>query len=448
MNNDKIKNLSRLIYTTLYLSLILGFYLNEDLAGGAMQDFNSYIPVLNSFKENFLFNFLNYKNYGLDHSPFFLSFINLINIPFYNVEFVFNKSFVFNDLDIEKYQTEYNALRLLYLHICLLVPVIFYKCLRIKYKDCNKGLLIILSSILLLSPYFRAYAIWPSEINLGLLFLLSSFYFFLKLQEEKQINKKCLLIFFNVLFFALTAYCRPIYSLISIYFFYKIVSRFKFSNELYIFIISCIVLASPAFYYFFVLDQYPFTVYQNFFYNPTFDLYATNILIFSTIFIFYAIPFLINGKKLFFEKVPIFNKTNQLLIIISLFLTLLFIYHFNYHVIKGGGFFYILSNEIFNNNIFFYVISFFSILFILRIIFDYNINDILLIILLICLDPDPFVYHKTYDPLILAIFLLLFNNKFFSNMKKVNQNVFILNLYYFYIGVFFLYFVVRVYSQY
>ena len=129
-------------------------------------------------------------------------------------------------------------------------------------------------------------------------------------------------------------------------------------------------------------------------------------------------------------------------------MTLLFIYHFNYHVIKGGGFFYILSNEIFNNNIFFYVISFFSILFILRIIFDYNINDILLIILLICLDPDPFVYHKTYDPLILAIFLLLFNNKFFSNMKKVNQNVFILNLYYFYIGVFFLYFVVRVYSQY
>ena len=183
------------------------------------------------------------------------------------MEFVFNKSIVFNDLDIEKYQTEYNALRLLYLHICLLVPVIFYKCLRIKYKDCNKGLLIILSSILLLSPYFRAYAIWPSEINLGLLFLLSSIYFFLKLQEEKKINKKCLLIFFNVLFFALTAYCRPIYSLISIYFFYKIFSKFKFSNELYIFIISCIVLASPAFYYFFVLDQYPFTVYQNFFYK-------------------------------------------------------------------------------------------------------------------------------------------------------------------------------------
>ena len=34
-----------------------------------------------------------------------------------------------------------------------------------------------------------SYAIWPSEINLGLLFLLSSFYFFLKLQEEKKINK-------------------------------------------------------------------------------------------------------------------------------------------------------------------------------------------------------------------------------------------------------------------
>ena len=92
MNNDKIKNLSKLVYTILYLSLILGFYLNEDLAGGAIRDFNFYIPVLNSFEEDFLFNFLNYKDFGLDHSPFFLSFINFINIPFYNVEFIFNKS--------------------------------------------------------------------------------------------------------------------------------------------------------------------------------------------------------------------------------------------------------------------------------------------------------------------------------------------------------------------
>ncbi len=448
MNETRIETLSKLIYIFLYVSLILGFYLNEDLAGGAIMDLNVHIPLLNSFKENFVFTFLNYQEFETDHSPFYWGFINFINIPFYEVEFTFNKNLVYGDQLIELYQKEYNALRLVYLHICLLAPFIFYKCLKIKFKDCDKGILIILSSLLLISPYFRAYAIWLGETNLALLFLLSSFYFFLKLQEEKKITKKYLFIFLNVLFFALAAHSRPIYSLISIYFFYKIFSKYKFRKELFVFIFSNIALALPALYYFFVLDKYPFTLYSNFFYNPTIDLYSTNIIIISTIFLFYSIPFLIINKNTFFKNQFIFSKTNQVLLVFSLFLTLFCIYHFNYQYANGGGFFYILSNKIFNNNVLFYIISFFSVSFLLKIIFDYKINDILLIILLICFDPDLFIYHKTYDPLILIFFLLLFENKIFSNMTKTNQNVFTLNLSIFYVGLILMYFIVRVHSNY
>ena len=80
MNETRIETLSKLIYIFLYISLILGFYLNEDLAGGAIMDLNVHIPLLNSFKENFVFTFLNYQEFETDHSPFYWGFINFINI--------------------------------------------------------------------------------------------------------------------------------------------------------------------------------------------------------------------------------------------------------------------------------------------------------------------------------------------------------------------------------
>ena len=158
MNTNKIEILSKLICLLLYLSLILGFYLNENLAGGAIADFNIHIPILNAFKENYLLNFLRYKDYGYDHSPFFFSFLNFINFPLNNLEFSFNSAVNFEGTQLKIFGTKFTALRLLYLHICLLAPIMFYKCLRIRYSDCNKFILLILSSLILLSPYFRSYA--------------------------------------------------------------------------------------------------------------------------------------------------------------------------------------------------------------------------------------------------------------------------------------------------
>ena len=118
--------------------------------------------------------------------------------------------------------------------------------------------------------------------------------------------------------------------------------------------------------------------------------------------------------------------------------------NFNYDTNRsGGGIFFIFSNLFFKNNIFFYVVSFFSISLILKIFFNKKLNDILLIFILIALDPDSYVFHKTYAPLLLCIFLLLFENSLFRKLNKNFQKNFTFNLITFYILVFIMYVVIR-----
>ena len=54
-NNLKISNLQLIIiYSLLYLSMLFGFYLNENLTGGAIRDFGSYVQTLNLAKKIYL----------------------------------------------------------------------------------------------------------------------------------------------------------------------------------------------------------------------------------------------------------------------------------------------------------------------------------------------------------------------------------------------------------
>ena len=67
----------------LYLSLILGFFLNEDSNGGAFVDYQSYINLIRLFVLDFNNTLLNFDNYGERHSPvliILLSFFYKINI--------------------------------------------------------------------------------------------------------------------------------------------------------------------------------------------------------------------------------------------------------------------------------------------------------------------------------------------------------------------------------
>jgi len=152
------------------------------------------------------------------------------------------------------------------------------------------------------------------------------------------------------------------------------------------------------------------------------------------------------NRKMILKKIFIFDNKKLYFLFFNFILTLILISNFSYsNEMFGGGFVYKVSNVIFNNNILFFIIAYFSIYFVLKIILGKNIQDLLLILILFCLDPDSFVYHKTYDPLIFCVLLLLINNPFFDKLTKDNQKIFALSMGIFYVGVFLMYIFIRTY---
>ena len=72
----------------------------------------------------------------------------------------------------------------------LLAPILFYLCLKQKFKETENLILILISCIIFLSPYFRTSAFWGLEENFGIVFLLLSFFFLSKFlsNDNKLIN--------------------------------------------------------------------------------------------------------------------------------------------------------------------------------------------------------------------------------------------------------------------
>ncbi len=445
-NNLKISNLQLIIvYLFLYLSMLFGFYSNENLTGGAIRDFGSYVQMLNIAKKD-LFEFFNiFSNLSMDHSPFYFALMSVIQSFFDGITLNVNTNTKIYHYHLDVYGAEYGFLRLFYLHLSVVIPLIFYFCLKEKYKELDKNILFLISLFILISPCFRSYAIWAGDLNLALLFLLLGIFFYLKFTNELELKNQLIFIFLNVLFVALAAYVRPIYSLFSIFFFYKIFLLKGLSKQLILFCLINVIFSFPAIYYVFILDNIFFTWANNFFMDPTLVLYSTNILIISSIFLFYLFPFIIiKNDKNIINSIEI-NTKQILFLSTSFFITIFFIYNFNYSIssLGGGGIFFKASQLLFNNNYLFYFICFFSFLIFSKIFFDKDIGDILLLLVLICLDPDPFVYHKTFDPLLMCIALLLFNNEFFNSLTKENYKKFSVYLISYYFLIFIIYFVIR-----
>ena len=188
MKLSKTTILNVLLFSFLYISLIIGFILDEDSAGGAIQDYDFHLGVRDFFLEDTIYGLKNYLETNAVHSPIFIIFLKYL-------------LFLGEDFG-----------RLIYVHLCLSIILIFFLCLKKIYKtDIN--FLFILSNFFLLSPYFRSSSIWPGDENLALIFFLFSIYFYNLFNLKSNFDKKIMFIFFNVFFLALASYLRPIYSL-------------------------------------------------------------------------------------------------------------------------------------------------------------------------------------------------------------------------------------------
>ena len=89
--------------------------------------------------------------------------------------------------------------------ISLLVPVLFFLCLKQKFQKQDNLLLLLIASCVFLSPYFRTSAYWGLEENYGIISLLLAFFFLnLFLKNKKTENYIIYSHLFFISFFQLT----------------------------------------------------------------------------------------------------------------------------------------------------------------------------------------------------------------------------------------------------
>ena len=172
VKNQNLKFNNFYLFILFYISLVVGFYLGEDLNFGATEDWlRTDFPVIKDFSIDLKNTLLNYESYGHRHSPVYLIFLSLLK-----------------NLGIS-----YDALRFFHLNLAILLIYFFYKCLVLKFNDVEKSLLLILSLSIFLSPTFRSLAIWPSSRLAGLFFFVLSYVFY-----EFIVYKLALLLFCSI----------------------------------------------------------------------------------------------------------------------------------------------------------------------------------------------------------------------------------------------------------
>jgi len=392
-----------ILFSILYLSLLISFIIGENSTGGAILDYTNQKKASQAFAENFLETFLNYDDFKTRHSPLLIIFLSFF----------------------EKLNIQDNVIRLIHLHLSLLLPLSFGLILKAKYKFIDKKSILILVGIIFLSPTFRSLSIWPDSRLLGLIVFCFSIYFFLKFQNTHK-YKYCI---FNVCLCILSSYISPNFAVFSIYFFYKFFIFYKNNPSRYSFIIFInLVFSLPFLYYIIILDVNFLnqSAATNFDGNTIFFVnFFNNFSLISSILFFYLLPFLLT------KVIQINTEIEISKLILALIISLISFYYFDYrYEYTGGGIFFKISYFFFKSNYLFYLISFISIFILLK-IFQINYENIFLFFLILVNNPQVTVYHKYYDPFLIIMFFSLLSLKININRLKTNRNVIIIYLFFF-----------------
>ena len=393
-------------YLILVISLLIGYYFEENSSGGAKIDNDYLMPFVINLSTNFetgLRDYLNNKS-SLIHSPVFYLIIS------------FYLSFT-NNLEV---------LNLLYLFISSILPFIFYKILSIKFK-IHSEYLFFFSLIIYFSPYFRSSAIWLLGDNLSLIFFSLFILFLLKTDTKKNF------IFVSLIFLVLCCYIRYYYCLFYIFFLYTVFFKYNYSlkSKILILLISGIFALPAIFYLLYIIINHNFLIALQSFGGVN---YLNSSIIVLSIILFYLIPFFLNDVP----KIINFYKKNlfSFFIILFIFLSLFFL-NINFDIYsfsdRGGG--VLLKSAIFLNidlSITMTIIGMISLL-VLNYIFDKNkLKNFLIILILIFSLSLNIIYQKYLDPLFVIILFSLINSELINEkIKKKEINISLVFIYFF-----------------
>ena len=399
-----------IIFILFILSLFVGLIFQENSAGGAIHDINHLLPYIDKFQEGFKTGMEYYLNNINIHSPFFFILISYLNNLFNNI-----------------FYTE-----ILYILISSVLPILFYRILKIKF-DYNKNLLFLVSCLIFISPYFRSSAIWLLGDNLALIFFSISIIYYLKFSNERN-NRNFYLCITAII---ICCYIRYYYALF--YFFYLFSVYREINNKFFLIILTySFIISIPAFFYIYlIVNNYNFidTVYTYSKLN-----YFGNIFTILSIILFYIFPFITSDLKTI-KKHYLENKKE----IIFLSFPLIIIYFldiiFNNNLIDfsplGGGVFIKLLNLIeLDLKISLLIISIISILILNFYLRTKFIKNYTLMALFILSFPMYTLFQKYFDPL---IYIFLFGLITFSEKKcllNINKSK-LLSIYLYFLSFYF-----------
>jgi len=394
MQSSKFFIVKALLIFLIFLSFFLGFYLRENAVGGGPDFYNFTWPVIQSFKEDFIYTIKDYGTFGEGSYPLF-HIINAYLNPFSDHDLSFQLSITI---------------------ISFLTFFIFSLALKKNFPNANFIDLLLLSSVILVMPFFRTSAFWGQTENFGWLFLILAIYFFLEIKQnlfEANTKKNIFYIILFCLFSALALYTRqflvflPISYLLYLTFFGHDKKTVILSVIFFAFlsIPGLLLLISWGGLY----DVNNFPSYFETLVNPIFIL--KNIPILLSYIGFYLFPIIIvellnsDLKTLFQKYFAGFILTFSLLLILS---HLNFLNYLAEYEIGGGAI--LKLNYLIQKQNYFLLLLFSSIgmSILVRIINeDVKNNLILLMPPLLIIGCANILYQEYVEPLILILFFLL-----------------------------------------
>jgi len=384
-----VKN--NIIYVISYISILIGFYFNEDVLGGSKNDYLYHLKFVQLFSNDLIYGLhvYGYDGYLARNSPIFYIILSFFD-KFMSSEF----------------------LRYLHTLSAPILSILFYKALKLKFNFVKKDKLKIFSVILFLSPTIRSLAIWPYPLIWSLIFFILATYFYLLFEKKKNLRN----IYYCFICIIISAYINYTFAVFVLFFLIKLLRNYKTKLSilnLSIFLSLCSVPAIAFLFFrngihvFGGADGLKLSLHETF-------NFSNKILIISSIIFFYLIPFLkLNDLFIIDKSKSILLKT--LVGIVCILLILMFDYP---HTLNfGGGVIFKFSNLFFENNLLFYMICFISFFLFLNLFNDFN-SFLLIIILTILYNLQFTIYMKYYDPLILFLILFFFNKNFIIRFFK------------------------------
>ena len=395
-----IKKNDILIYLLIIISIssfFIGFYFNENSAGAG---------TLNGDFKNVWVNLNTFTNYSLDES---LGFVKSGDRNYYissrtPILYILNAK-------LNPFVSSINSFIKSIFIFSFSGFILFYYLLRSKFYHIEKKLIILISSCLLLSPYFRTSSYWGLEENYGLISAILSFYFYNNLVNKDNLNNYLFINLFLVSFFSsLCVYFDQKLVIVPLLILFKLLKLDLNYNLKKYLIIFFFIFSFP--YIFFILqwnnivppgDAIGRSVGSSFiYYHP---IYA------STMIAFYLFPLMFFKENLLINlKNLIINKFN----IILIFLYLIYlIFLFNFHDLAsepfiGKGLVHKFSNKFIESiifkKIFIYLISFFSFVLILLFVEKKLIKTLFIFFLYLM---SIFTYplqQEYFDPIIIIMF--------------------------------------------